>query len=691
MPVGSQVQRIASAANLQLAWDRVARSTERTYREYFRPFYRAFALASKSRLNDIRNALLSDSYDPSSATRVYFLKPTGLQRVYTLLSVEDHVTYQAISNLVADRLFPRVHHRYYRSVFGHVYAGPGAPFFYRDWRRSYTAFTGAMRKAFTDGYVVGASFDLTACYDSIDHGVLSHFLSRIGVQQEVAILLCRLLKHWTDSSSRKPIHHNHGIPQGPVPSGLISEVVLRHFDETDRRRQLRYFRYVDDIRLFARDEPTLRHELFNLDIKSKEIGLFPQSSKLKIHRITNIEDEIKGISQPTDPRFRLVPRKQPVVRKRLISLSPRFRVRNITQFKFDLGTAQPTTPLTLRLLEILDREPSLVDAVARYLARCPQLTRKASRRVLEVLRNHDLYPGYTAALLRAIRENFHPSTRATLYSYCRTRLSGPRSSKSAELRAAAGAILLWDSQISWQESRDLMAWKYSWWLRGWLPGFLQPGHIGAPSYQALVQDLLCDESNDVALVGAELVVTHRLPVPRPMTGVNVAAQQLFRDVGKIGRINATYCPIRAKVTKVLGSVSSAVSWKTVLDRKTYRLMVPRISVWESYATTDSTAWVVMTDTINDILVDALHKHDPTLGGYTLGNIGGALRATSRFAQKYPKLYAVADRIHQLRLNADLAHPVTRSTNAPTRRIPSRDAKKLRAPLAAAYLELWTKW
>ncbi len=288
MAANYQLRRIAAPANLELAWLRVRTSTERTYREYFRSIYRAFGLAAEARLASIRRGILSGSYEPSRPTKVYFPKPSGLQRTYTLLSVEDHIVFQAIANVIADRLHRRAESRYYRSVFGHVYAGPHAEFFYRDWRKSYTTFTNAMRRAFHDGFTYAAKFDLTACYDSIDHGVLTYFLADLGVHEECSSLLCKLLKRWTDSGSKnkEPIYHGHGIPQGPVPSGLVAEVVLRHFDSTDRHRSLRYFRYVDDIRLFAKDETSLRHELFNLDIRSKEIGLFPQSSKVSIHPVT---------------------------------------------------------------------------------------------------------------------------------------------------------------------------------------------------------------------------------------------------------------------------------------------------------------------------------------------------------------------------------------------------------------------
>lgn len=691
MTVDQQMRLVASHKNLQLAWLRLQTSTERTYREYFRPLYRAFGIAADAHLADLRDALLAGYYEPTVATKAYFPKQSGLQRVYTLLSVADHIVYQAVVNVVADRLHKRAKKLYLRHVFGHIYAGPGNQYFYRNWRRSYNSYAGAMRRAFKDGYHYTASFDLTACYDSIDHDVLRHFLGTLGISTEVSALLCAMLHKWTDSGLKKPIHHGHGIPQGPVPSGLLAEVVLSHFDSTAQKSGLRYFRYVDDIRLFARNERTLRHELIALDIKSKEVGLFPQSSKVSIHRVTNIEDEIKGVSRPFAPVGQRVVVDQAKLKKALVAMSPRFRVEKSTQFKYDLGSAEPDSALVLRLLAILDRDPSFYEPVSRYIARCQRVSRKASLKLLDVLRAHDMYPGFAAGLLRAARENIHRDAQAKLFTYCRSRLVGSRASRSPELRAAAAALLLWNRQMAWQESKDTLAWKPSWWFRAWTPGFLRPEHIGTPSFEAIVHQLLHDESNDVALVAAELLITHRLAVPHPLRGVNAAAQRTLQVVGKIGRVQQTTCPIRSKMVQTLGAGLRPIVWTKVFDPKTYAAMTTRVSVWSSYAKTDSTAWVVLTDTMNDILLNALFIHDGTIGGYNIGHIGSALRPGSRFAAKYPKLYRVANHVHGLRLAADLAHPVTRSTNAPTSRIPFRDMRKLIRPLGAGYLELWQQW
>src|SRR4029077_6615648 len=110
-------------------------------------------------------------------------------------------------------------------------------------------------------------------------------------------VLARCLNTWT--STKGTIYHNHGIPQGPLSSGLLSEVVLQHFDQNHRApATVKYFRYVDDIRLFAKSMADLRRVVTWLDMLSKDVGLFPQSSKINLHEVTDIEEELKKVVSP---------------------------------------------------------------------------------------------------------------------------------------------------------------------------------------------------------------------------------------------------------------------------------------------------------------------------------------------------------------------------------------------------------
>ena len=693
MTLSASTSSVAARANISRAWLWIRTNPDRTYRRYFRSIYRSFALCAPEALENIRRQLLADSYRASRAVKLFFPKASGVLRPYSLLTVEDQIVYQALANVIAERLHKRVGARYNRTIFGNLYAGQSSLYFFAEWRRSYAHYTASMRRAFAMGYRFAASFDLTACYDAIDHSVLRYFLRDLRFDEEFGEQLCDCLSAWTETANRrKPLYHGHGIPQGPQASGIIAECVLRHFDDAKRPIGVRYFRYVDDIRLFATDEEALRRELVKLDVRSKEIGLFPQGSKIHIHKVTDIEDELKSISNPPELSVAGSDPDQRHVRKRLVELSSHCRVSNSTRFKYVLGSASPNATLALRLLQILRNEPHYYEAVCRHFEKYHRFSKKVSAEALALLREAELYSAFTSSLIRILREAIHPAHRSALQRYCRSRLSGQKLTRDPELRAMAASVLMRDNAATWAQTQFNLFWRHHWWVRAELIGHIPAALIGPPSTEHLLNRLLRDESSNVAVVAAEALLTNRAGLSRPYHDVNEAAQWALRRAGVIGQTRIASCPINAILVSVLGVQLRPVRLRRILPAKTYWLLTRRFAVWEAYAATDATAWVALSDTINDILLDALFRHDASIGGYSLGNIGSVIHSSgSAFAQRYPRMRAAALKFHELRLEADIIHPRTRSTHRPTRRIRFRELPRLRRELAAGFLEYWQKW
>ena len=131
--------------------------------------------------NNIHNLSkkMKSGYVPEQSFKVYVPKPNGLNRMYTLMSVEDQIVYQAYANKLADQMqVESIKRRYKKSVFGNLYAGKNSDFLFQRWEDSYKAFTKAIIKAFKNGNEYIASFDLTACYDSINHNLLGDILRK---------------------------------------------------------------------------------------------------------------------------------------------------------------------------------------------------------------------------------------------------------------------------------------------------------------------------------------------------------------------------------------------------------------------------------------------------------------------------------------------------------------------------------
>ena len=672
--------------NLKRAWLWTRTNPDAQYKSYFRHIYKAYSLAADKEIEDLHKRLKYGIYKALHATKIYLPKKSGILRPYTLLSIEDQIVYQALANIVAEKLFPKVKRRYLSTIYGHLYAGKRSLFFYKKWQEGYRAYSKALEDAYVAGYEYAASFDLTACYDSIDHSVLGHFLSNIGLEKEFICYFCKNLMHWSASSHEKPIYQGHGIPQGPQPSGIISECVLRFFDQNmNSSNNVKYFRYVDDIRLLAKSESDLRQQLINLDMLSKNIGLFPQTSKIHIHRITDITEEIKSISNPPEVVVRQEEPDQKKVFKRIMELSPRYKVKKDTRFKYVLGGAKPSSKLHLRLLEILKKQPHLYPSIFRNLSKTDKLTKKVSAQCVKLLKQNTLYAAFTSNFIKALNRRIYISYRASLTKFCQKYYK----TKNPQLKVAVSQNLIDSSSLNYNQKNTLIGFN-NWWTRSNIVSYLREDLIGKPSYETLINKLLRDKVTDVAIVASDRCMEHGLALHKPTKEINKLAQISLKKAGFIGRITAKDTFIHDVIVSILGYRAKYIDWNKIFGRR-YKEVLPKFVRWEGYVHTDPTAWVNITDTINDTLLDILFPHDGGIGKYQHGKIGSVLDARSKFAKKYPDLFYVVKEIHHKRLESDLSHPKLRATGTPTRYIKFKEVTPLIKALSAGYDELWRLW
>jgi len=672
--------------NLKRAWLWTRTNPDAQYKSYFRHIYKAYSLAADKEIEDLHKRLKNEAFKEIHATKIYLPKKSGILRPYTLLHVEDQILYQALANIVAEKLHPKVKKGYFLTVFGHLYAGKRSLFFYRKWQDGYRAYAKALEEAYDAGYEYIASFDLTACYDSIDHSVLSHFLRDIGLEKEFIDYFCKKLRHWSASSHDKPIYQGHGIPQGPQPSGIISECVLRFFDQNmTPNKSIKYFRYVDDIHLLAKSESGLRQQLINLDMLSKNIGLFPQTSKIAIHKIKDITKEIKNISNPPEVVVRQEDPDQQEVFKRIMELSPMYKVENDTRFKYVLGGAKPSSKLHLRLLEILKRQPHLYPSIFRNLSKADKLTKKVSGECIKLLKQNTLYAAFTSNFIKALHERIYSSYKASLTRFCRKYYK----TQNPQLKVAVSQNLIGSSSLNYNQKQTLIGFN-NWWTRSNIVSCLREDLIGRPSYEKLINKLLRDKVADVAIVASYRCIEYGLALDKPTSDINKLAQISLKKAGFLGRISARDCFIHDTIVNILGYRTKSIDWKKILGTR-YKELLPKIVRWHGYFQTDPTAWVNITDTVNDSLLDILFQHDGTIGKYQHGYIGSILNVKSKFAKKYPNLFVALKDIHGKRLESDLSHPKVKVTGKPTRYIKFKDIKPLIKSLSAGYSELWSQW
>jgi hypothetical protein len=677
-------------ANLERAWRWIKSNPDAGYKNYCGSAYSRYALSDTSLLDKLRDELLRGIYEPAHAAKVMLPKKSGILRPYTILTVEDQIVYQAMVNVIAERLAPKVRSQYLQVSFGHMYAGRTRAWFYKSWQKGYSAFNAAARNAFERGLTFGASFDLTACYDSLDYSVLCFFLRQLKCDEE----FCEKLKHylgvWTATETR--IYHSHGIPQGPLSSGLLSEVVLRHFDlNYGTRSNVRYLRYVDDIRLFAHREDALRRMLIRLDTLSKDVGLFPQASKINIHKIGDIEDELKSISSPyerdsDDGQIEDDEIEQNRLREEITALSPRLKVENHTRFKYLLARADPSSKLNGRLVKITDSRPDLVPNVMRYLRKYDRLPLKVAEALIDRVGREPLYENTTAEIIMTLDDktprHLNSKVIRIMRRLWRRRSMGP------ELRAAIGRIIFRERLITETRIRYLVRTVSDWWVRAELLNVLTPLSFGTVFLENIFNQGIRDDVGDTALAAAARLAEMSLNVAPPTKDLNPSAARALRQLGMISRLPKGVDGVDKSLSRLTGE-PTRINWRAFF-RKNYKRAEKQAVFCRALADTDATAFVNAADVFNDLFLYRLYRHDPTLGSYALGSVGSILGSV-RLRTRYPLIHALISEIHEKRYVSSLSHVVAKRTGKPTGRIKFRYTFRVKRLMRNAFAELANLW
>ena len=654
------LDRFIRPENLQRAWRWVRSNHSPSYKNYFRVQYGNYATAEESLLLGLHDRLRRGVYQPAHACKVYLPKSSGGLRPYTLLTVEDQVVYQAYVNVIAEQFYPKIRECYGSEVFSHLYAGPTPPFFYRRWEKGFEAFNRAQRKAFEDGLRFTAHFDLTACYDSLDHNMLKHFLSDIGCDQEFCRRFCFTLSHWTATGrDRRRIYQGHGIPQGPLSSGLVAEVVLHHFDHRRRDRSgVRYMRYVDDIRLYARSETEVRTAVYDLDLLSKEIVLFPQTSKIEIHEVRDIEDELKSVSRPDEPEFDWdeIASDQDRIHGLLAEFSPRFRVTDATRFKFLLARAVPRSTTNERLWRVFAKYPDLYGNILAYFRRYKRLPKRDETRLVEELRTEQIHGVKIADLVRTadgrLREPGEREVDKVALKHWKQ-----RARISAELAAAVGRWSMRRGLLNAGQVVKAVTDLPEWYARAELVDALDSRTLPQPGLTETLRARLNDPVSDVAISAAVHLGLQETTIDAN-TKMHPTAGPVLSAFGILSGSVKRPCGIAHAFERLFKAEPPGVDWAAFFG-KNYRRAEIQAVRWSGYLA-DATAWVNGMDVFLDWMLEALYRNDSSIRGtYKLGSIGSVLGSGSPLSLAYPKVFALAHDIHERRGESDLSHPKKR--------------------------------
>ena len=277
--------------NLQLAYYRIVCWPERMVKDRFG--IHAFGAQLDKNVKQLSQKLFSGKYTPQRGFKYYEPKSSGTQRTKTLLMIEDALVYQAIANVIAARNYDLLaeHDNFvYGSVLvpdtkqGSDLLNQENPkyFFFKFWKSLFVRFKDSVIKSIEqDKATHKFETDITGFFDSIPHyNLLLTLSTHFGVEDEILDLLSVCLNAW--SGTKESSTPGVGIPQGPQPSYLLANLLLFPLDKQLISEAFKYYRYMDDIKIYGYSDSELRDVLVLIDNYLKGQGLSINSKKTGI-------------------------------------------------------------------------------------------------------------------------------------------------------------------------------------------------------------------------------------------------------------------------------------------------------------------------------------------------------------------------------------------------------------------------
>jgi len=214
-----------------------------------------------------------DNYQPNESNYVDVPKPTMILRPGHYLELADRIYFQLVINKFAgevDKQFtePDVNFGYRIS--------PKPSKFLHEGIQAWTKFRGKDDELFVaaEGQGVLLKTDISAYFEHIKVSKLMEILSNLGVDSTLLGKLELLLNRWSEDGI--------GIPQGNNCSSFMANAYLDEIDKVMIAEGYIYYRFVDDMRIYASDEATVRAAVQRLTQLFRPLNLHLNSGKTKL-------------------------------------------------------------------------------------------------------------------------------------------------------------------------------------------------------------------------------------------------------------------------------------------------------------------------------------------------------------------------------------------------------------------------
>lgn len=677
--------KFLSEDNFKLAWRRINTGQNVYYKRFFREVYLAYEVALEANIFCLVNRIKGTSYRPSPPDKVFIPKSSGLQRPITLLTVEDQVVWQAIANIIALKWQERRQLVESKVVFSNI-LNPDKIFFFEHWKISYKRFLRHISDIYKENKCVG-HFDLAAYFDTISHDHIVKLITPRTKDSDFAILIKRVLNCWTSEKCSKTF--SHGIPQGPIASSCIGELIFWDIDKImTKEEKFIYLRYVDDIRVFAKDADSVREGIIKLEEVCRNKGLIPQSSKTKIFCAKSEEEAIGKhfsltpewyIEEKTDKFFEECVDNN---KKEVISLS---------KLKLFLFRAPAVEKYLEIILHLFERMPEISDAFVNYLSRFENNDRAISF-LVELLQKkrfpYQYVEGNVWLLLSFIDKE--RKSRNLIWRRAIRKILRPRN--NFYLRYG---LLMYLSPFVEDASKRVFN-KYFYEDSSIIQSLILPSlavEFSQDNYIKMVRRCLIRSNPDASLVAATRVAVDDINYKE--LKIEKKLKPIVRNcLVSLGIVKSKTLPIVTPFEEIMQTRYGVtiIDWKPFLSRDSshaYRILVMSEKAFEI----NRSAWLCLIDSFNDILTRVLIRLDKTINmpivdkNKKLTKYGQLLDKQRNFSKKYTIIADVFYLLHTRRCFVPEAHPYDEKTAKRTKPLLLGERNNFYGKLKQAYAEV----
>lgn len=229
------LERILSRENMELAWKRVKANKGKPGVDGIT--IEQFPNHTRSHWQTIRESLKTGSYNPLPVKRVEIPKATGGTRLLGVPTVLDRLIQQSIAQVLTPIFDPD----FSESSFG-----------YRPGRSAKDAVR-QVREYIRQGYRIVVDIDVAKFFDTINHDLLMHLVSRKVHDKRVLSLIGRYLRAGVKVNGRLE-KTRLGVPQGGPLSPLLANILLDTLDKELEKRGHKFVRYADDFVILVKSQ-----------------------------------------------------------------------------------------------------------------------------------------------------------------------------------------------------------------------------------------------------------------------------------------------------------------------------------------------------------------------------------------------------------------------------------------------------